>query len=70
MKIVYVAASVLGGIMAFAWLVTEIAKDMPAPSVEKNYIGHGIKKVEIDNKHVCFVLHEYHGISCVQKVGE
>lgn len=71
MKIAYMVAVILGGVMAFAWIITQIAKDAPSTyPVEKCYIGGGIKQIEIDNKYVCFVLREHRGISCVQKVGE
>ena len=54
------------------WVIDKIAEDTSANyyTPEKGYIGAGIRKVEIDNKYVCFVLYDRRAISCVQKEGE
>lgn len=65
MKILYFCAVFIGFFFALVWIIDKVADNDYTP--ERGYIGAGIRKVEIDNKYVCFVLYERHAISCVQK---
>lgn len=72
MKIRYFCAVFIGFFFALVWIIDKVADDTIANDYtpERGYIGAGIRKVEIDNKYVCFVLYDRRAISCVQKEGE
>ena len=70
MKIAYMIAMVLGIVAVIVLTMNMMAEKDYSQMTNRGYVGEGIKKVEIDNKYVCFILLEYHGISCVQKVEE
>lgn len=72
MKILYLGAVIIGGFFALVWVIDKIAEDTSVNyyTPERGYIGAGIRKVQIDNKYVCFVLYDHHAISCVRKEGE
>lgn len=72
MKILYLCAVFIGGFFALVWVIGKIAEDTSVNyyTPERGYIEAGIRKVEIDNKYVCFVLYDHHAISCLQKEGD
>ena len=72
MKILCLCAIFIGFFFSLVWVIGKIAEDTSVNyyTPEKGYIGAGIRKVEIDNKYVCFVLYDRRAISCVQKEGE
>ena len=75
MKIVYMVVMVvvvLSVIVGLSYFLTGLAENASANyyTPENGYIVPGIRKLEIENKYVCFIRTHADGISCVQKLGE